>query len=531
MSGWNKWSVKRKLFSVILLILILNVIILLVMGSSLFEGFYQTNKLYELRENARDIQTAYQKNSDEIYEVLSRTESKNTEVMLLSLSGDGKLQIDYHSRNQWDNPPLGVPLPPEIEKKIQERETMLLERIKRTGTDFLIETGGENGKRTGWEGKKTEGQDDKYKEDSLSLSVRLDDNVFLYIQTPRGYIKSTADLAVKYTALLSIAILLCGSVVIYFVVGRITKPLSRIQEVAGQISKLDFSQKCEARGGDEISMLAASINRMSDDLQQAVDQMREANAVLQSDLVRQQQTDRMRQQFVANVSHDFKTPLTLMISYAEALREDENLSDADREYCEIIVSEGNKLSRMVGKLLGLSKLESGIDKVEYSFFCLSEVVDAVIYNHTILTEKRGIEVRQELEDAFIVTADFAKIEQVVTNLFENAAKYVPDGGRVLVTAKRIENRCRVAVENSGNPISEEDIGSLFDSFYRADKSRTTGDSYGLGLAIVKVIMEAHHQAYDVENTETGVRFWFELELADFDDEEDAEEADEESADV
>lgn len=257
---------------------------------------------------------------------------------------------------------------------------------------------------------------------------------------------------------------------------------------------------------------------MSSELQNSISKLVQANQVLQNDLVRQQQTDQMRKQFIANVSHDFKTPLTLMISYAEALAGQE-LTAGGREYCDIIVSEGNKLSQMVGKLLGLSKLESGIDRVEKSIFCLNEVIDQVIKNQGILTEKHGLTVTRLVGDEFIVCADFAKIEQVVTNLFENAVKYSPEGGRITITTERDADKCRVSVENTGDPIAQEDLDCLFDSFYRADKSRSTGQSYGLGLAIVKVIMEAHRQAYGVENTDTGVRFWFELELARIQDDE------------
>ena len=240
---------------------------------------------------------------------------------------------------------------------------------------------------------------------------------------------------------------------------------------------------------------------------------------------RHQQTDRMRQQFVASVSHDFKTPITLMVSYAEAM-ENETSEAARREYCETIISEGNRLSHMVGRMLDLSKLENGIDKVECSIFCLSEVVDGAMKNYRLPTSRRGIEVRREIEDEFIVEADYHKIERVVANLFENAVKYVPDGGEIRVIVHRNGGCCRVGVENTGEPIREEEIESLFDSFYRADQSRSCTDGYGLGLAIVKVIMEAHNQRYGVENTGTGVRFWFELPLVEVEDpEEDGEEDD------
>ena len=115
---------------------------------------------------------------------------------------------------------------------------------------------------------------------------------------------------------------------------------------------------------------------MSQELEAAIGQLVAANEILKSDLERQQQTECIRRQFIADVSHDFKTPLTLMVSYAEALSE--SRQGQDKEYCDVIISEGNRLSVMVGKLLELSRLENGADPVEWSIFCLSEIVDEAV---------------------------------------------------------------------------------------------------------------------------------------------------------
>ena len=201
-----------------------------------------------------------------------------------------------------------------------------------------------------------------------------------------------------------------------------------------------------------------------------------------------------------------------MVSYAEALLEQEPAGQR-QEYCAIIINEGNRLSRMVGRLLCLSKLESGIDRVEESVFCLSEVVDQELKRQRILLERQGLTVQRELDDALIVQADYQKIELVVQNLVENAVKYTPAGGQLRVRSFAQGVRCPVEVENTGRPIAQEDLGSLFDSFYRADKARTASEGYGLGLAVVRAVLEAHGQDYGAENLPDGVRFWFTLELA------------------
>lgn len=513
MNGRIKSGIRKELFGVIFFILVVNVVVLLFMGSTLFERFYQSNKVGELEQSARTIRAAYQENSEEIYDAIGRLENGNAIVSLFEIDGDGKVQMRYHSRTgREEMRPWGdrenAPKPrKEDADRFQEE---MLARLQGANESFDV---------------RLEESFNPWDDDGmLTLSTRLDDNLYLYIQTPRGYLKSFADLAVKYTALTSIAILLVGAVIIYFVVGRITRPIQGIQRAAGKISRLDFSERCEAKGHDEIAMLAESVNQMSDDLQAAVSRLMEANEVLQNDLVRQQQTDRLRQQFVANVSHDFKTPLTLMISYAEALAEEET-DPRRRESCEIIIAESNRLSLMVGKLLELSRLESGVEKAQLSIFCLSEVLDNAVRSHRILTERKRLTVKKELEEEYIVSADYSMIEQTVNNLFENAVKYSPEEG---VVRLRVQDGgadlCRVSVENSSPPIAEDDLGSLFDSFYRADKSRSREvQGYGLGLAIVKVVMEAHRMDYGVENIEGGVRFWFCLPLAEIGDETGSEE--------
>ena len=499
MSGWGKLSFRGKLFSLILLIMAANVVVLLCMGSTLFEGFYQSRKTDDLRDAARSIRQAYLEDQGVLYDEISQIENQNVLVSLFVRGEDGRLELTYHSRSAQmfpdREPPAWMDVPPQLKKEADRRFQQLLEHLEQADDTLQV--------------RQVEDQDQR---PELALATRLGEGAYLYLQTPREYIKSVADLAVQYTAFLSIAILLVGSVPIYFLLNRVTKPVREVQRVAQRVAQLDFSQQCQVRGEDEFAKLGHSVNEMSRSLEEAVGKLMAANEVLQSDLERQQQTNRMRQQFVANVSHDFKTPLALMVSYAEALLEQEPAGQR-QEYCAIIINEGNRLSRMVGRLLCLSKLESGIDRVEESVFCLSEVVDQELKRQRILLERQGLAVQRELDDGLIVQADYQKIELVVQNLVENAVKYTPAGGQLRVRSFAQGERCRVEVENTGQPIAQEDLGSLFDSFYRADKARTASEGYGLGLAVVRAVLEAHGQDYGAENLPDGVRFWFTLELA------------------
>ena len=529
MSGTSNWGIRRKLFSIVVLILIGHIVLLVFMGSTLFEKFYLNNKVENLESGARKILYAYSEDPDSFYDQIQEVMNQNIHVSLYRYDGENITSIYIYPnignipyRLETYPPPDIDTLPDSIKDRLKEMDRQqkkgLKERFDNTSEEFNIDMGqvpnNQDPKR----------EPDPFHDNSISLSVKVEDGLYLYMITPKDFIKSTADQAVLYSAFLSIGILAAGSIVIYFLVGKMTRPIQEIQTVAEQISHLDFSKKCSVTSRDEIGLLAESINDMSDRLQANIQRLIQANEVLQNDLIRQQKTDRMRQQFVANVSHDFKTPLTLMISYAEALTE-ESLSPQGRNCCEIIINEGNQLSQMVGRLLQLSKLENGIDQLSTSIFCLDEVLDETIRAYQILAEKKQITISKNVDEPYIVSADYQKIQQVVNNLFENALKYTSEGGSVQVQAFQQGNLCKVSIVNTGEPIASEDLESLFDSFYRGDKSRSRAEGYGLGLAIVKTVMEAHHQAYSVENTPEGVCFWFQIPLADMDLEDDFQEDD------
>jgi len=233
---------------------------------------------------------------------------------------------------------------------------------------------------------------------------------------------------------------------------------------------------------------------------------------LKEDLIRQEKTDKMTKQFIANVSHDFKTPLTLIMSYSEALIDMDDIDEPTKEeYLNIIINEGKKMSEFVQELLKLSQLEGGIIKLEKTNFGINEIIDNTMNKNSIIAKEKNIAVEKHTSDNSIVFADYFKIEQVFQNLYENAIKYCEPGGVVRVSTTVENQNCRVCVFNTGKQISDDDIENIFISFYRADKSRKNMGSYGLGLAIVRAIMEMHKENFGVRNAENGVEFWFELE--------------------
>lgn len=501
----KRWGIRHKLFAILMVAMVLNVLILVVLGDNLFERLYLHNKAGELRSAARMLEKAYYADDDTLYDVIENVENRNSVIAVFLLDEDKKLEMEYFTRQrQWEKDQAEMPeragrhapfasLPP---AKVEER---LIEDLSALGAEAVVrEMGGDGGR--------------------ISLMKRMEGNRFLYIETPREYIRSTADLAVRYTAYLSAGILLLAAAVLYVVAGRATRPIRRIQDVADKISHMDFSEACPTSSHDELGALGESINHMSRELQSNIEQLIAANEVLQSDLERQQKADRMRRQFVANVSHDFKTPLTLIVSYAEALSDVRDSEEAE-QYRTVITEEGNRLSQMVASLLELSQLESGTLRVKSSIFCIGEVLDSVYAAYRLPAEKKGLRTVRENGEEYIVRADYQKICQAASNLYDNAVKYASADGTVRIAAEEEtvegEKKCVVSVYNTAPLIPQEEMENLFISFYRGDRSRhRSGKSYGLGLAIVKAIMEMHGERYGCENVEDGVRFWFTLTLAD-----------------
>ncbi len=489
-----KFSIRYKLFFLILAILAANLLLIGVLGSSSFEEFYSQDKQKELKNGAISLKGAY--GTDGIYDALYQVESQNITVAIFHQEQAGlytPIVVEYYSRfGSLENG-----FRESMTQKLQTFYTQrLYENLQQPEIGYVV-------------------LDEGNMATSYTLFAQLDGDSYVMLETPRKYIAETANLAIEYTMILSALVFLAGGVLVYFTAARIARPIQQIQEVADQLAGLNFARRCQVGSRDEVGLLAESINYMADRLEENTKELVAANQQLQDDLYRQEQSDQLRKTFIANVSHDFKTPLSLITSYAEALRDLPELSPQTREeYCNIIMDEGYKLSRMVQQLLELSRLESGKQKLELTEFSIGEMIRDAAGKVGILLKAKEQRCVLELDDTLAVQADYQKIDRVVANLLDNSMKYGDQGGDIVIRAFRQNDRCRVEFFNNAPPIDSEKMKNLFLSFYRADGSRTFDtQSYGLGLAIVRATMELHGMGYGVYNAPNGVVFWFELPLA------------------
>lgn len=331
-------------------------------------------------------------------------------------------------------------------------------------------------------------------------------------------LKSSVDLNTKITIIfissITMMVLIAALMLASRLVKQATKPLEEMSRVTKNMSKLDFSQKCDSNNIVEIGELSDSINEMSESLETALLDLQQKNKKLEDDIEQEKTIDQLRQVFISGVSHEMKTPIAIIQGYAEGLKVFLESDPATAsKYCDTIISETDRMNSLVMKLLEIIKYESGEYQILSEAFNLSEVIESWFDRNSSILIDKNITAVNDVDKSFTAYGDTFIIPTVVNNFMSNAVSHVSGEMIIKATARQLDdNRYRVSIFNSGTPIAPKDIDHIWDSFYRADKamSRSQG-RFGLGLAIVAAIQKLHKQDYGVINHENGVEFWFDVE--------------------
>lgn len=289
----------------------------------------------------------------------------------------------------------------------------------------------------------------------------------------------------------------------------IVKPLIKINRVTKKMANFDFSEKLPVTADDEIGGLSGSINTLSVNLKDRIDRLNVANTKLQQDIERERQLEKTRKEFISGVSHELKTPLSVIRSFAEGIKD--GVSKDTSYYTDVILEETENMNRLIVEMLELAKLESGTYKLDMTAFSIGELTQQVYTKLLFSMEEKHLQVNIDADPSILVKANRSRIEQVVVNLLSNAIRYTPEE-KIQVSIIEAEDNVKVEIENTGNPIPEESLEKIWDRFYRLDASRSrhTGGT-GLGLSIVKNILDLHHAEYGVYNTTNSVVFYFNLQ--------------------
>ena len=342
----------------------------------------------------------------------------------------------------------------------------------------------------------------------LLCKKQVDTDLYAELRIQKRLIADSAGIANEFIIIVS-AICLCLSLVwVLIFARRFSKPITEMNEITKDMARLNFGRYLRVERTDEIGQLAASVNELSDSLSEAIEDFKQTNVKLRDEIELERQLDVMRKGFVANVSHELKTPISIISGYAEGLKLGVN-ADEREEYCNTIIDESQRMNRLVLSILELSKYESGqipLNKQNFDISVMCGEMLARIFSGT------DIKTESNVPAGTVVFADELQIEQVLKAYIENALSHTPKCGRVTINCTDKSEYFIISVFNSGSRISDELMPQIWQSFFRGDEShKREGSRFGLGLSIVAAIMKMHKRKCGVYNAEDGVCFWFEAD--------------------
>lgn len=350
------------------------------------------------------------------------------------------------------------------------------------------------------------------KQKDIELLIHLEGNTSIILSKPIGILMDNVKSSNDFIIMASCISIIIGGIVVYFLVDKQTKPIVILHKQTEKIAQLDFTDRFEIKGKDEIAKLGENINNISDELSQNINALQKANEKLQSDVDILTEVDIMRKQFIAAVSHEFKTPIGVIKSYADGIKYGIADNEYERkQYLDVIIDESDRMTKMVKDLVQLMKMDLKEYKIEKESVNISKFLSGRNERYKgIMKDKQIALITQKAQDINVLM-DISRITQVIDNFISNAIRHTPKGGAISIWAEKVKEGVRISVKNTGSYIEEEKLSYIWDSFYKIDKSRSRDMSgSGLGLSIVKGIMESHGGKYGVSNTDDGIVFFIVL---------------------
>lgn len=483
-----KHSIRRQMIAIFVGLIVCMLVILLVLVGAGLEPYYVREKEENFKELYKEIESlaeGEELTEDEVSQINRTAERYNFYYIVWNFSNENGFS------NLHDSQMLLVQLGGVLFNKIDSR---VMER----NDNYQV----------------VEFRDNTQQVDYLALWGTVGNSYNIFIRSPLESIQETMGLFFRFLLIVGIAVIAGGILFVWYFSRRLTEPLRELAVLSARMADLDFNAKYTSGGGGEIGVLGENFNIMSQKLENTISELKNANFRLQQDIEQKEKMEKMRTDFMGNVSHELKTPIALIQGYAEGLKEGVSDDPESREfYCDVIMDEASKMNQMVKNLMTLNQLEFGDENVEFQRFDLTELIRGVLQSMEIMAQQKEAKVQFRQKDPVYVWADEFKAEQVVRNYVSNAFNHL-DGDRV-VDVKIIPagDKVKVTVFNTGTPIPEEDVPHIWEKFYKVDKAHTREyRGNGIGLSIVKAIMDSFHQEYGVNNYDNGVEFWFELDV-------------------
>lgn len=317
-----------------------------------------------------------------------------------------------------------------------------------------------------------------------------DEQAYLFIESSIEPIDSTVNIIREQLIYITIILFELAFIITMFISKRVTKPIDEITKTAKRFGAGDYDVQFEGKGYREIEELSEVLNNAKNEIRKVSD---------------------LRKDLIANISHDLRTPLTMVKAYAEMIRDLSGDNPVKRnEHIQVIIDEADRLSNLVNNLLELSKLESGNIELNIKNFSIVEKLNDCMTRYQLVIEQNGYDIKYEPDEDRIISADPDKLDQVIYNFINNAINYTGENKVIRVKQINLENAVRVEVTDNGKGISKELLPKVFDRYYRDAKVKRDVVGTGLGLSICKEILKCHKFAFGVQSEEgKGSTFWFE----------------------
>lgn len=329
---------------------------------------------------------------------------------------------------------------------------------------------------------------------TLVQAVKLDSETYAFINTSMDPIDGTVDILQTQLIYVTVIVLVLSFIIAYFISHHISKPIVQMNKAAKGLAEGKFQVSFKSDEDiQELNELASTLNYARDELAK---------------------TDELRQDLMANVSHDLKTPLTMIKAYAEMSRDlHAKNKQKQQEDMDIIISEVDRLTILVNDILELSSMQSNINELNKVDFDLIHLTNEILHRYKVLQEKENyIFEFNHSEQELIINADKKKIEQVIYNLINNAINYTGKDNKVIINIIQEDNDILIEIKDTGKGIKEEEIPYIWDKYYKNKKKHKRNlVGTGLGLSIVKNALQLHHFDFGVTSEKNkGTCFYFHI---------------------
>jgi Signal transduction histidine kinase len=354
----------------------------------------------------------------------------------------------------------------------------------------------------------------------LFLSRKESSGKSLVLSFPLAQAAESARGTMFFLSISCIFAILTSALLAFFLARSATRPFGELVDLSRAIASLDFSRRFVTHRDDEVSVLGGEMNELADNLQRALAELEATNAKLREDVEREKRVDAMRREFISSVSHELKTPIALILGYAEGIQEGvPNDVEARDAYLAVIVDEAKKMDEQVKDLLELSQIESGLLPLSLDDFDLKDIVTETLASFDRAIAAHGIEPALDLE-SIEVRGDRRMLARAFVNFFSNAISHIDENRAISIRVERMSDEtlgdaARLSIFNSGAWIPKNSLDLIWNSYYKVDPSRKREfGGTGLGLAIVRGIIARHGGQCSVENLEAegdlprGVLFSF-----------------------